>query len=685
MKKIVFLIAFLSLFISTNAGNKGIQQTIKRIDGKRYIVEPADSYALIEDILLVKLNQNIGQIPEELNIVTSNKLGFLYVAVPEGIDIEEYADILKRDDRFDIVEFLGETKCCFVPNDTYYNNQWHIDRINLDEAWDITTGNYNIKVAVIDTGVDAGHSDLGYGNDPYSHVSTTLGYDYTGPCAYQTPSFYHGTYVAGVLGGKTNNNIGISGVSGGNNSAGITIVPYCLGNSASFYSPYNANAILAAVEVGADIINISLSMPQTSDVISAIEYAYYHDINIVCATANNYISSIAFPASNQYTIAVGATEQNDQRCDFSNYGTGIDLVAPGRNIFSTYLNNLYGISDNNGYYDDCNEGYDDGTSFSAPQVSGVIALMLSVNPNLTPSEIRTILRNTAKKVSGYTYSDGWNQEVGYGRLNAYEAVKAAFKINVTGADMICSEEIYDLGNMPADNMVTLNASSSTTTDISILVSPNLNLYSYSNGSLTVRKISNGNGYIRVYYKGNLIAEKKVWVGAPVINDVDQNGSYVIIETDDASQTYDDSYYIKINNHTYPIFGGRFSLFLPHGTYQAEAYASNACGESDPYYTQIVIAGGIHFAVSNVSPDGIVTITRVDDNGEPLSREVLDTKDKGENIPYTLTNSLTGRVVARGMVPIAGGTLDFSRQSKDVYVLTLLPKETKEQTFKIALK
>lgn len=671
MKKIVFLIAFLSLFISTNAGNKGIQQTIKNIDGKRYIVEPADSYALIEDILLVKLNQNVGQIPEELNIVNSNKLGFHYVSVPEGIDIEEYADILKKDDRFDIVEFLGEAKYCFTPNDTYISNQWHINRINLNKAWDITTGNSNVKVAVIDSGVDAGHSDLGYGNDSYSHVSTTLGYDYTGPCSYQTPSFYHGTFVAGVLGAKTNNSVGVAGVSGGNNSAGITIIPYCVGNDIP-NSMYISSAILDAIEDGTDIINLSLSASQTSDIISAIEYAYYHDISIVCAAGNNApLLGIVFPASNQYTIAVGATDQNDQRSSLSKYGTGIDIVAPGESIYSTTLSNSY-LSDG-------------GTSFSAPQVSGVIALMLSVNPNLTPSEIRTILRNTAKKVSGYTYSDGWNQEVGYGRLDAYEAVKAAFKINVTGADMICSEEIYDLGNMPADNMVTLNASSSTTTDISVSVSPNLNIYSYSSGSLTVRKISNGNGYIRVYYKGNLIAEKNVWVGAPVINDVYQNGSYVIIETDDASQTYDDSYYIKIGNRVFPMPGGMFSIFLPRGTYQAEAYASNACGESDHYFTQIVIAGGIHFAVSNVSPDGIVTITRTDDNGEPLSIDVLDTEDKGENIPYTLTNSLTGRVVARGMVPIAGGTLDFSKQSKDVYVLTLLPEGAKEQTFKIALK
>lgn len=668
MKKIVFLIAFLSLFISTNAGNKGIQQTIKRIDGKRYIVEKTDSYALNEHILLVKLNPIVEQAPEELAIVNSNKLGFLYVAVPEGIDIEEYANDLKKDDRFDIVEFQGEIKCCFIPTDSYYNSQWYIDRINLDEAWDITTGNYNIKVAVIDTGVDADHCDLGYGNDSYSHVSTTLGYDYTANCTYQTPSYFHGTFVAGVLGAKTNNGVGVAGVSGGNNSAGITIIPYCLGNSNIFYSIHLADAIIDAVDKGASIINISLSSLHDSSVDSAILYAYNHNVSIVCATKNEGEPSIVYPASNQYTIAVGASGRNDHRCSFSNYGIGLDIVAPGDTIFNTVLSNGYASKF--------------GNSFSAPQVSGVIALMLSVNPSLQPNAIRNILRNTATKVSGYTYTSGWNQEVGYGRLDAYAAVSGSF-INISGANMVCTQEIFSISNMPTDSLITLNTNNSPT-GVSILVSPNLNIYSYSNGSLTVRKISNGNGYIRVYYKGNLIAEKKVWVGAPVINNVYKFGMNYVIETDDASQAYDDSYYIKVGNRVFPMPGGMFSIFLPRGTYQAEAYVSNACGESDPYYTQIVIGNNINFSVSNVSPDGIVTITRTDDNGEPLPREVLDTEDKGENIPYTLTNSLTGRVVARGMVPIAGGTLDFSKQSKGFYVLTLSPRKSKEQSFRISL-
>ena len=134
MKKLIFLLTFTLVLLSSYASNKGFQQTIKNIDGRRYIVEEADFYALNEQVLLVKLNPIVEHIPEELEIVNSNKLGFLYIAVPEGVDVEEYADILKNDDRFDIVEFQGEIKCCFIPNDTYQSTQWHINKINLNEA-----------------------------------------------------------------------------------------------------------------------------------------------------------------------------------------------------------------------------------------------------------------------------------------------------------------------------------------------------------------------------------------------------------------------------------------------------------------------------------------------------------------------------------------------------------------------
>ena len=423
MKNLKAFVMLLALLMPWQVQGYEVTQVVKQIKGIRYIIEAADSYVLNEQVLLVKPKTDDNSVLKNVQIVHTNELGFFHISVPKGIDIEEYATILRESGQFEIVEYVGEIKyedfpCDTIPNDIKYGNQWYVDNINLSGAWALTTGNSNIKVAVIDSGVDAGHADLGYGNDSYTQVSTSMGYDYVNHCSYSTPTYDHGTRVAGVLAAKTNNAIGIAGVSGGNHSAGITIVPYNLGGpneASSMFSLYLADAILDAVAEGVKVINLSLSMAQASDVISAIEYAYYHNISIVCSTGNDYASSISFPASNQYTIAVGASEHNDQRWYMSNYGEGIDLVAPGYNIYTTRSNNQYGFTQ--------------GTSFSAPMVSGVIALMLSVNPNLMPSEIYNILRNTAEKVSGYTYTNGWNQEVGYGRLDAYEAVLEALPAN----------------------------------------------------------------------------------------------------------------------------------------------------------------------------------------------------------------------------------------------------------------
>lgn len=671
IKKRLFLSLLLMFSIQCIfAISKGIPQTIGIVNGKRYIVEKADRYALNERVLLVKLRDGV-LIPEGLKIVNSNKLGFLYVSVPETLDVVEYADKLKQSDDYEIVEFLGECKCLFSPNDSNISSQWHINRIKLNDAWNLTTGNPSIKVAVIDTGVDAGHFDLGYGNDSYSHVSTTLGYDYTNFGSYHTPVFYHGTFVAGILGAKTNNFIGVAGVSGGNYTSGVTIIPYCMGNSASFYTAYNANAILDAVDKGVDVINISMSMPTTSDVISALEYAYFHNINIVCSAGNSNTYGIVFPASNQYTIAVGATGKNDMRCVFSNYGPGIDLVAPGDTIYSTTLGNGY-ISGS-------------GTSFSAPQVSGVIALMLSVNPNLLPGEIRSILRRTAEKISGYTYDvNGWNQEVGYGRLDAFAALIDAFQIEISGADMVCSQELYEISGMPYnDNNVTLNTDSAST-DFSIMVSPTLSIVSYSNRELTIQKVSNGKGFIKVYYKGNLIKTKDIWVGAPVINNVYYYANTVHIETDPESCTHYNSYYIKNGSTTYNLPGGIWNQYIPNGKYSIEAYASNDCGESDHYFANVYITNVYGYSLANLSGSGQVLITRKGQSGENLQENPF-MLEKTKFVTYTLTDVASGEIVDRGKMPVEGGIINIGFDKKGFYILTLFPKDASKVSFHLFIK
>lgn len=121
----------------------------------------------------------------------------------------------------------------------------------------------------------------------------------------------HGTMVAGIIGAKTNNAKGIAGISGGNSTSGITIIPYCVGST-----------------TGLDYIDMT-----TVD--DAIQYAYENGVTLIAATGNDYTNTVYYPASHSCVIAVGATSQNNIRCDFSNYGVGLELVAPGKNIYST--------------------------------------------------------------------------------------------------------------------------------------------------------------------------------------------------------------------------------------------------------------------------------------------------------------------------------------------------------------
>ena len=189
---------------------------------------------------------------------------------------------------------------------------------------------------------------------------------------------------------------------------------------------------------------MSITAPVFDYINQAITYAYNHGVTIVCASGNNNNAYIKYPASHEHTIAVGAVNSSNIRASFSNYGDGLDLVAPGVDIISTAP------------ADSCYYKMDSGTSFSAPHVSGVVALMLSVNPTLTPDQIRDILHNSCTKITGYTYdSNGWNSEVGYGLLNAENAIKGTVIYPMSGPSVICNSTsaTYTIDNLPSSYSV----------------------------------------------------------------------------------------------------------------------------------------------------------------------------------------------------------------------------------------
>lgn len=321
------------------------------------------------------------------------------------------------------------------PNDYYYyTKQWnlynHDDQgnplgydIKYQQAYDsgIIPNTGNVVVAVCDSGVKLTHPELTF--DPFSWDATTS----TSPSVVWDE---HGTTVAGVIGATANNNIGIAGVA-----SGVKIMSISIQHLDSIVTTIDlAQMIIQAVNHGAHVINNSWSFEFNSTVISvAIDYAITNGRNgkgcvVVFSSGNDDQSSLSFPAS--YTpetsvIAVGASTTQGKRKAYSsalpwgsNYGTNLDIVAPGVAIRTTTTGSNYYP-----YY---------GTTYSAAHVSGVAALMLAWNPNLTYDEVGFIIESTANKsLNGYTFSNTtkvggtWNKYVGHGLLNMYDALQMA--------------------------------------------------------------------------------------------------------------------------------------------------------------------------------------------------------------------------------------------------------------------
>jgi len=305
----------------------------------------------------------------------------------------------------------------FEPNDEYFDNtfSWGQKRINAEDAWDYTLGSQDVIIAVLDTGIDYTHADLAanmwrnsstgyYGydfwnddNDPMDDNRHSYEQGIWKPNTY----VYHGTHVAGIAGAVMDNAIGISGMA----QAKLMAVKV-MNESGEGTDATVAQGIEYAVQMGADVICMSLGVDSTTGTLSrAVEFAAGNGVVLVAAAGNAGSSAVAYPAAYSEVISVGAIDRDDNRATFSNYGSNLDLMAPGSQIWST----RYGSTEYQ---------YLSGTSTAAPFVAGVAALMLSVNPALTPAEVRTAMNETAIELG----VSGWDSFHGWGLINAHEAV-----------------------------------------------------------------------------------------------------------------------------------------------------------------------------------------------------------------------------------------------------------------------
>lgn len=401
--------------------------------------------------------QDNKTIPSDIKVIRANILGYYDIEVPNNISYEDYMKYLKSLQLFSVIEYnaIGKYNEEIKSNDSSIDKQWYLSRINIFNAWKFSFGDENIKIGVLDSGLDWAHKDIGLGRDSYQNVylnpNEDLWKDNNNPSTgdyidndrngfiddlkgwnFITQSNdvrttnSHGTQVSGIISAKTNNAEGIAGIVGGNKKKGVQVIPVCVGIFA-LESSILDDAIIYAVNSGVRIIQLSLSVLKTDAIEKAIDYAKQKNVLIICASGNDSSNNLSYPSSNEYVIAVGGIDRNNRRAPFSNYGNNLSVVAPGIDIFSTGLNNTYLSSD--------------GTSFAAPQVSGVAALILSVNPDLTAKQVADIIEQTAQKVGGYNYQNTytrpngtWNNEMGYGLVDAYKALQ---KATIAGPDEFC--------------------------------------------------------------------------------------------------------------------------------------------------------------------------------------------------------------------------------------------------------
>jgi thermitase len=343
------------------------------------------------------------------------------------------------------------------PNDTNFNRQWGLFNngnlngvgtilndadVDMELAWDIETGDPNLIIAVSDSGLRMNHPDIatrlwnnsaeianGIDDDGNGLIDDLKGWDWVNNDNNATDDHGHGSNVTGIIGCIANNNSLYTGVNWNSKIMPLKVLDNT--NSGNYSSM--ANSIYYAVDKGAKIISMSIGGASPSTTLSnALTYSNTNNVTFVVCMMNFNNNVIYYPAGYSTTfpnvIAVGSTNPDDKRSSpffwsstsGSNFGNHINVVAPG--------NFIYGLD----YNSNTNaNNYWGGTSQATPLVAGIASLLKSKNPSLTPNQIRTILQNTAQDQVGISTEDvlGFDQYMGYGRVNAFNALQSSLSIN----------------------------------------------------------------------------------------------------------------------------------------------------------------------------------------------------------------------------------------------------------------
>ncbi|MHC4093241.1 MAG: S8 family serine peptidase [Planctomycetota bacterium] len=436
-------------------GGKEYQQ----VDGRWQVISATgDIFDVDPEVITVRFAPGVSEQAQAdlisangTRILRANRLGFIDLRVAPGADVIDVVTSFLGSELIESAEPNTFGAYLILPGDPHFEQQWHLNQasdadIDAPEAWDLETGSPHVVIAILDSGTDWTHDDMGRGpigggnyqniwlnpgedvwadqdnpntgngvdDDGNGYVDDWKGWDFSGNDNDARGVLAHGTFVSGIAGAKTHNGFGIAGVAGGFRGQGCGLMVCGIGNNFPVGAVLD-DAILYAIDKGASVITMSLIVDETSAINAALQDAWDAGLLIDCASGNSG-GPVTYPANNPNVIAVGATTPSDLIASFSSRGVDQEVAAPGVNILSCVFE----------------DGFDtgSGTSFAAPIVAGIASLMFSINPVLTNVEARQILRDTAEKVGPYDYNwnpgmPGHSQELGYGRVNAGAAVLAA--------------------------------------------------------------------------------------------------------------------------------------------------------------------------------------------------------------------------------------------------------------------
>ncbi|MDF3028057.1 MAG: Thermitase [Fluviicola sp.] len=428
MKKLLSLLAFIpfGLFAQTVHVNYQDGKIWFKLDKEVRILQP--------------LKENPSKIPVQsipgLNQVVS-KYGFINLSKPfaaaknseilqrtyllEFSSIQDIEKCIKDLENLKGVEYAEKVpldRMCLTPNDPSYSSQWGLSNINAPTAWNYFSTGSNVVVAIVDDAVERTHADLSpnlwvnsgeiAGNniddDNNGYIDDINGYDVASNDNNPNPpssSFDHGTHVAGIVSARSNNGVGVA-------SIGFSCKLMCVKSTTTVGQVTNGyDGILYAAVSGADVINMSWGGPGTSTTAqNIVNYAAGEGCILIAAAGNDDVNTQFYPAAYNNVVSVAATTSTNTKASFSNYGSWIDVSAPGNNIYSTTVGNSYGNKS--------------GTSMASPMVAGLAGLMKSLNPNMPNSDLINCLLTTAVNIDAQNPS--FIGELGSGRIDAAAAM-----------------------------------------------------------------------------------------------------------------------------------------------------------------------------------------------------------------------------------------------------------------------